>query len=254
MSEQRHGLATILADMKRIRITICEEHGHSPIVALSNGVDPYHLYYWVKYRPSDHIKMFVARVIRGKKDATFDDWNALVDVLIGRHLGQSPGGHAVRRSCRIEERGPILAWSIDRVGKPISPMSEEYAKYLSFDSPKVEARKKALADAVEAVAQETKRTPHPYCDITSVELCDVCGGRIGVVVTETRRRTDAFYNYGWRACKDKRCRAVAVFFKKRFGSRKNPRNPLSTIIEEVARHAGNNEDFRRLAKHFVYHA
>ena len=256
MRERRHGLATALADMKRL--SIGEAHDHSPITAFCNGVDPYR-HYWISYKPSNHITRFVTRVIRGKKAATFEDWNTLVDVLVARHMGESPGRHSVRRSCEIGSRGPIVGWFIDRAGKPTHPISEEWARHYSFDSPKVEARKKALAAAVEAVAKETQQTPYVYCDIERVKLCDVCGSRIGVIVKKLDAYfkdigPDAFYKNGWAVCKDRRCRAVAVFFNSRAGSKKNPRNPLSKIIEEVTRHAGNNENFRRLEKHFVRHA
>lgn len=83
--------------------------------------------------------------------------------------------------------------------------------------------------------------------------CECCGkmARYEVsscdnIVTEVNFK---LYLNGWSVCKDKRCRAIAVFFK-----RGNRKNPLIHIINEVTKHGGNNENKRRLEKHFIRHA
>lgn len=69
---------------------------------------------------------------------------------------------------------------------------------------------------------------------------------------EKHVKTGIKYYNGWIRCNDKRCRAIAAFFKRGYG-KKNYDAPLIKIILEITKHGGNNENFRRLEKHFIRH-
>jgi hypothetical protein len=53
---------------------------------------------------------------------------------------------------------------------------------------------------------------------------------------------------GWRVCLDKRCRCIAALFSP---TRRNCKEALIKIIEEVIKNGGDNETRKKLEKHFI---
>ena len=132
-----HGLATWLSCSKGWRsfgastsaIELLQKHNKAP---------PYS-----PFKPTEHIKRFCFRVLRGKQQATTEDWDALVEKLISRgrsSIGTSP---SIRRFCKIGRSEKIVAWCVDTM----MPLSEMDIKNLclNFD------RKKERSDALNAM-------------------------------------------------------------------------------------------------------
>lgn len=86
--------------------------------------------------------------------------------------------------------------------------------------------------------------------------CEVCGNHCSYYVIypgKTPRKVLHRHNTdsGWLVCGDKRCRLIAFTFKR---SKPLRDANLAKIILKAIKHDGNNETWRRLAKHFVRHS
>lgn len=116
---KRSGLATWMKCAALYR-----EKGESPIYALLrvNHASPWH-----PFRPSEHIKKLCCRALRGKVGATFEDWNRIVELALGREGISDNNG--VRKACIQLEVGLIVAWGVSSK----MPWSARFAA--TFDYP-----------------------------------------------------------------------------------------------------------------------
>lgn len=190
----------------------------------------------------------MVRALRGKPAATARDWNRLAVKLHRRNgSGLLPHIEALRHGGFGDDA--IVAWRID--GGPIFPRTADLLSYSASEqrwSRSIESAKRVMRD----VLPEAVWTPaFPEC----IERCGVCGQRIAVAFepghdwwTQRARASKGTANAAWtkwgRTCKDRRCRAIAHLFP-------GGKEPLEKLLIEVTKHGGKNENFRRLAKHFV---
>lgn len=143
-----HGLATWLSCAKGWR----SFYGKSNFSAIEllikhNKAPPYH-----PFKPSEHIKRFCFRALRGKKQASTEDWDEIVKKLLSRgssSLGTAP---SILRACRIGKKETIVAWCLDTK----MPLSETDISDLCLNFDKQKEKADALKSMMDRAMDETR--------------------------------------------------------------------------------------------------
>lgn len=185
---KKHGLSELLRCYRKWGKDALEPYGGSPILLISDEERRGFLGppYWAKPVPSDHVLRLLARAFFQEQAATFAEWNALLDRVLGRMYPGRQGATAIRRRLFRYEDGEIVAWWI--TGGEIWPMSSREAADLSDDPGE---RKRAKQAETEAKQAESERR----AAIERWDLCDLC-----LEPKKTNKTRDALK--GWRAEKN----------------------------------------------------
>ena len=129
-----------------------------------------------------------------------------------------------------------------------------YPRKISYELNKIAILNK---DRIKRVNEGMLNPVGPFCMLpykySSHAKCDCCGFMVNYEICDGSWRSkpvrNAIYLNQWRVCNNKRCRTIAVIFKR---GRSNL--PLINVLNEVTKHGGDNENKRRLEKHFIRHA
>lgn len=185
---KKHGLSELLRCYRKWGKDALAPYCGSPILLISDKerrgfLDPPS---WAKPVPSVHVLRLLVRAFVKEQAATFADWNALLDRVLGRMYPGRQGAAAIRRRLFQCEDGEIVAWGI--TGDGIWPMSSREAADFS-DDPGARRR------AEQAKAAEDQAESERLAAISKWDRCDLCGEP-----KKTNKTRDALK--GWRAEKN----------------------------------------------------
>ena len=129
---------------------------------------------------------------------------------------------------------------------------DDIAHPLELRRASLEARLKKESE-LELVDRETKNAKGIFCKLHSERNpCVVCG-RFTIHETEFKGVIKTHYKFRkMSVCLHNRCQALLEMFPDAFGKRKTKEFPLISILKDISKNdEKNNENKRRLEKHFV---
>lgn len=201
---------------------------------------------------ADHMRRLLFRAMRRKEQPGIPEWNALVERIWIRFACAGGWKQWILIS---DGQKNIIGWTTCGL-----PMTERLADLLS-DDPSEHRWISATCGIKEKIEAAMMDVDGPYCPTNDQLACWICGRAVGQYVTphavaearsryiwsEPERRGWIYLRSSY-VCRDRRCRAISCLAV--FPNRKKT-EPLVTLIMEITKHGGNNENYRRLAKHFV---
>ena len=185
---KKHGLSELLRCYRKWGKDALAPYCGSPILLISDKERRGFLGppSWAKPVPSVHVLRLLVRAFVKEQAATFADWNALLDRVLGRMYPGRQGAAAIRRRLFRYEDGEIVAWGV--TGGEIWPMSSRDAAGFS-DDPGERKRAEQAKSAAEQAESERRAA------ISRWGRCDLC-----LEPKKTNKTRDALK--GWRAEKN----------------------------------------------------